>query len=127
LAGLTAGRIPADVAADDRRDERDHPAGAVVRDGEQHPEAGQQRDVQGDEDRGRDVPQVADRPVRQPPDHARQRGQQERHGQRALAAEPGQQVHRDRAGQQRQQRRPGAGLADRAHQLPHRAADDDDE
>ena len=109
-----AGRVPADVAAHDGRDEGEHPARAVVGDGEQHREAGQQRDVHGDEDAGRGVPEVAGGPVGEPPQDDGEHGEQEADDQAGGAAGPGQELHRQRA-------RPGAGSAAGGTVPPSRA------
>ncbi len=50
-----ADRISAGVAADDRDDEGNHPAGTVGRDDEEHRETAEQRDVTRDEHPGRDA------------------------------------------------------------------------
>ena len=65
LAEQHAGRVAADVAADHRGDEGEHPRDAVVGDQQQDGEPGQQRHVQRDEDAGRRRP-AGSRPGRRP-------------------------------------------------------------
>ena len=77
LAEQHAGRVAADVAGDHGGDEGEHPGDAVVGHEQQDREAGQQRDVEGDQDAGGGVAQVAGRPVGEPPQHDGEHGDQE--------------------------------------------------
>jgi hypothetical protein len=106
LAEQHAGHVPADVAADDDRDERRHPAGAVRGHGQQRGEAGQERHVGRREGRRRDVAQEALRrsAIRQA--QAGQHRQDQREEQRLGTVAVGQCHGQRAADHERQHRRP---------------------